>query len=541
MKKKIFILLFMFFLGLCGVRTKASSFANSEFLPIEGNYFESENFKFIFGDQINKGKYYSINRIRIKPSSTYYIFCIDYQGSQMNDVIIKEYDKDNQYLSTLHYTEAGESNNKIFSTSAQGKYLTFEISYELDYGSSTNICNIEDNLLMTNTNYGNSANFSRHQTNYNGANVDLKQVEENQEGYYITESEDPISYEELIKGVRAIDDADGDITSEIVKFQDTYTENCRKKGLWKVVLKATDKANNFSLFTINVQVLDNTKPVVRGETTFSVSDQDNYDLNHFYELADVWDNSDGSLTDSIQTSSDTYSNNKNKAGQYAVKCFVEDSSSNRLEFTMNITVVATIVDTEKPTFQGTFTYETSKNEAIPLSVILQNITASDDIDGDVTKKIYVKYDDYTFAPKRVGVWKVQVGVRDKANNEALQDIVITVKDTDKPTFFVDNLVINIDLRQNTMSARGIIDYLIEAKAIDENSKCQIVYDEYSDNKTNPGDYHMIVNVDNEYLSLTIKVLDKTNNGTTKKTLLDKILAFFVNIWNRIRTFFKRIF
>ncbi|EGP4887196.1 TPA: immunoglobulin-like domain-containing protein [Enterococcus faecium] len=137
-----------------------------------------------------------------------------------------------------------------------------------------------------------------------------------------------------LKGVRAFDKEDGDITKDVVMLSD-HPVNSNVPGVYQVTYKVTDSHGLFATKTINVTVGENKKPVIKAE------DKTIYKGDAFNPLADVtaYDEEDGDLTSKI----DIKSNNVdvNVPGTYYITYAVTDSEG--LVGTQDITV--TVKDT----------------------------------------------------------------------------------------------------------------------------------------------------------------------------------------------------
>ena len=74
MKKiSVFIIMCAFFV-FTFFNAKANETADWEFLPSSGNYLSDDNFTFIEGSDLNKGTIKTLNYIRVKARTTYYIY-----------------------------------------------------------------------------------------------------------------------------------------------------------------------------------------------------------------------------------------------------------------------------------------------------------------------------------------------------------------------------------------------------------------------------------------------------------------------------------
>ena len=84
----------------------------------------------------------------------------------------------------------------------------------------------------------------------------------------------------------------------------------------------------------------------------------------------------------------------------------------------------------------------------------------------------------------------------------------------------------------------MVGFLYDTDAIKKDVSYQVVYDEYSENKNKVGEYRVVLEVEGKPLTLSVNVMEKKEQ---KKTFIKKVLDFFINIFQRISSFFKRIF
>lgn len=533
---KILIVISIILVSLIGYKKiNASETADWEFLPLGINYLSNDNFSFTQGGELNQGTLSTINYIRVNPSTKYYLYFYRYQEGRFLDVLVSEYGENKNSLGSLGTDFSSDRTVVTFTTGANCKYIIIDFDVEEEWGAEIGIDDVENNYILADHSL-NINSISSSDIKYKGPNIDYSPVLSGVQGYYITNVNDPISKGTILSGIKAYDDNDGDLTDEIVVSSDTYSSNKNKVGTWKIILSVSDYAGNTSTFTINITVVDTDKPRLTGTTSFKVKTTDNYSVSSFFNDLEIIDNYDGNISQNVQIINDNYTPNKTKAGTYIVNCYIEDSSDNRLDFSFSVEVE--YVDKKAPVFSGKFSYEINKTDILKTSTILTNVQAIDDLDGDISKNITIKYDYYSKAPSRVGTWKIVLTVTDKAGNEATQEISITVKDNISPVFYVDTKVITIDLQNNTMSINDIVDCLIKSNNLKKDINYYITYDEYSDNENTPGDYKVVLEMEGKPIALNISVLEHKKE---KKTFFEKVLDFFISIFNSVGSFFKRIF
>ena len=192
-------------------------------------------------------------------------------------------------------------------------------------------------------------------------------------------------------------------------------------------------------------------------------------------------------------------------------------------------------------FSGTFSYEIANNQKLTLQDILKKIVVEDNEDGIITNQVTIEYDYYSHAPTRVGTFKIGLIVKDKRMNTARKEITVVVTDKTSPIFMIDTQIINIDISNNNMEISDFVSFLEKTQTIRENLSYSVIEDEYSENKNTPGTYKVVLDVEGEELELQVNVFEELDQELARVELMDLIINFFVNLWSKIRAFFKRIF
>ncbi len=216
-------------------------------------------------------------------------------------------------------------------------------------------------------------------------------------------------------GVTAKDNADGNITKKI-KISGKVI--MKKAGKYKLTYSVSDKAKNKASVTRTITVKkDTVKPKISGATNKTV-----YIGSSFNPKTGVTakDNADGNITKKIKISGKVI---MKKAGKYKLTYSVSDKAKNKASVTRTITVKK---DTVKPKISG------ATNKSINIGTAFNpkaGVTASDNIDGNITKNIKIKG---LVNSKKAGVYTLTYTVSDKAKNTTTVKRTITVKDHISP-------------------------------------------------------------------------------------------------------------
>src|SRR5690606_11113444 len=95
------------------------------------------------------------------------------------------------------------------------------------------------------------------------------------------------------EGVTAIDNVDGDVTSEIVVIG---LVDADKPGEYQLVYRVSDAAGNITEVTRIITVVDNVKPVITGAEDMFINIGDSFDGRAGVKATD---NIDGDITDKV--------------------------------------------------------------------------------------------------------------------------------------------------------------------------------------------------------------------------------------------------
>ena len=229
-------------------------------------------------------------------------------------------------------------------------------------------------------------------------------------------------------GATAIDDIDGDITSNIVTVSNVDTAIV---GTYTVSYNVSDASGNAALeVTRTVNVVDTTVPVITllGDNPVTIEVGDTY----IDAGATAADNYDGDITSSIITISNVDSA---IVGSYTVSYNVSDANGNAA---VEVTRTVTVVDTTIPliTLLG--------DDLVTLEVgdtyTDAGATATDNYDGDITSSIVTVS---TVNTAIVGSYTVSYNVSDAGGNAALEVTRIVNVGEDLSVLEIDTISLSI--------------------------------------------------------------------------------------------------
>lgn len=346
--------------------------------------------------------------------------------------------------------------------------------------------------------------------------IDNKSPVVSGETTFVSNVADPKDASYFMQFLSAYDETDGDVTSSLKIIQDNYTANKSKLGNHTFTVEASDNSGNKTTAIINVRVVDIDKPVITGNsTTATIGYKETYNIENFRKTLNVSDNYDQMTNADIKLKSDNYTANKTKLGTYTVVFHAKDKSGNEGTFSKDIKVI----DNVKPTFSGPSVISTSNNTILTEAEIRAQITAHDDIDGNITNRIELVEDNYTGNGNKVGSYNIRYSVKDNANNIEYFNVDIQRTDKIPPSIWVED---GVSIRTNIdtpISYDIIIDILQATGQIKVNASTTFSFplDEYTGNESEPGIYAMSVKArstdgNESIFNLSIVVLDTEDDG-----------------------------
>lgn len=267
-----------------------------------------------------------------------------------------------------------------------------------------------------------------------------------------------------LEGLSAIDDIDGDVTSDVVV---TYTledgtaiidPTFIDPEIIKVIYTVSDSSGNEAILEIEVNIVDLEPPVITGGDV-----QVSYnDLSTIYDGFTAYDNIDGDLTDALECLvidefDDEIVDLEGLLGEFTINCSVFDSSANEIVGVYILTIVddiAPVITAEDQTFN---------NDQLVDPVAFA--TAMDEFDGDVTFDLtyVIKGPDGVFITEIedvAGGYTVTYTVSDSEGNEATKEITIILLDVIAPVLTQTEFYMYIE----DASVFNVFDYIL---AIDE--------------------------------------------------------------------------
>lgn len=282
-------------------------------------------------------------------------------------------------------------------------------------------------------------------------------------------------------------------------------------GEYTVVVVATDARNNKTEAECPISVVDTTCPVIvsvpeqkeieYGKTmSLGTSSGSENTLEVQYE-----DVSDVSLSiSSIQgvnkeAPDEGFSQDSNdsvtfsQVGEYTLSIDVTDAFGNRSTAQTRVSVV----DLTKPVISGLSRIVLSEYDALPS--LVNDVVATDEIDGDLTGKISV---DFSTVKKGVpGTYSAIYSVSDAAGNTVREERVVLIEDTTPPVITTSQNSVSLTVGDEKPDYKSLIS---ASDTTDGNLSSKVVVDDSNVNYSTPGTYEV-----------KYTVSDKAGNTGTK--------------------------
>ena len=315
------------------------------------------------------------------------------------------------------------------------------------------------------------------------------------QGGFITSYKEVTPIQEIIDAhIVAIDEIDGDISDQIMIESDEYTTNEQVIGQYEVLLIVSDSSLNEAQFTLYIIVKDEIAPIIPTDKDIYVDVNTEESLQMILEnRIDYYDEYDSNLEMNIL--SDLYSGYEHLLGEYVVEIEVLDLSGNRTikQFLIHV------MDFEGPRIISSVVLETNVNTTKTINEIVSDISVEDNY--DLSPSVTVLSDGYTGNESIIGIYFVEVEVKDFSNNTQTYGIEIEVKDYDNPVI-ISPSTIGFSY-EDILSLDEILDLISVADNYDDLDKEDIVitFDSYSLRTSSIGDYE-----------ISFKVTDSSGNS-----------------------------
>lgn len=288
---------------------------------------------------------------------------------------------------------------------------------------------------------------------------------------------------DYLANLEVMDNYDGQITNVLIDKDNVKYDT---QGGYTVTYFACDSSANCDKKTIYVIIVDDVKPIINGTDDLYIPIGEHGD---FLEGITAYDEVDGDLTDQIQIYD--FLVNYDEIGEYTLFYTVYDLSGN--EDRVNVTVH--ILDNEVPQISGVSNISIEVHTNIENYDFIKEITALDNIDGDITNSINVDLSELDNT--KLGAYTIYYSVVDSHGNIGVEECQVNVVDTTAPKIIGYN-DITIGLNEDVNFFNNITVHDNYDNDLTQELKLKGLYD---------------INKEGEY-TITLEVTDSSNNTAT---------------------------
>ena len=206
----------------------------------------------------------------------------------------------------------------------------------------------------------------------------------------------------------------------------------------------------------------------------------------------------GDLESNLEITTNEYAGHESVIGKYLVVVSVSDSSNNSQSGQFYIEVV----DIEKPVIEGEDVIRIPVYTDVDDEYILDNFSASDEYDGDISNYMIV-VGDYTTNSTTTKEETISIEVEDSSGNKATKTVTLSFYDNVPPTITCpESLTLSYQVRKPVSNI--ILDSVNVTDNLDNSPILVVEADTYTGNENKIGNY-----------LITFKATDVSGNFTTK--------------------------
>jgi len=196
-----------------------------------------------------------------------------------------------------------------------------------------------------------------------------------------------------------------------------------------LILEEGSSFTSYEAFVIG-NLIDINGPYYNGSGVVIVNVDDPFTLAEITSGLSAYDAIEGDLSSSIVVTNDTYTAHMNQVGEYLVGYSVSDSSGN----ITNFSILIKVVDVTKPLITGINSLVLSYPNTTTIETIINNLSASDNVDGDISNSIVLVEENYSSNPFTLGFYELSFKVTDSSGNTSYYLVEVEVIDEVSPIF-----------------------------------------------------------------------------------------------------------
>lgn len=330
---------------------------------------------------------------------------------------------------------------------------------------------------------------------------------------YISYLSSPLTIEKIKTLLKATDNVDKDLTSQIYVCEDNYSTNKKEIGLYTLYFCVIDASSNTSQpFKTEIEVKDDIIPIIEGLNYYTSKLSKPLTIKEImYSLAAIDNGKD--ISQSIFILNDYYSNYLNTLGEKNIYFQVMDDFSNISE---PFKVTINLIDDISPQIFGLDTYISYMSSPLSLTYLSQQLTVIDNFDGNISTSLKIIEDTYSNNINKTGTYSITYQAQDNSSNlsEIFKTNITNIDDVAPTIQGPSNLKYSLNnkpILNNILSEFKVIDN------VDDNLELIIESDSYSESLTT-GTYY-----------ITLSATDKTNNISSPFTIKIEIVDILLNL------------
>ncbi len=332
---------------------------------------------------------------------------------------------------------------------------------------------------------------------------------------FISDIDNPIDMDDINELFLAWDNYDGNVTENIVVYEDQYSGNEDIIGDYGVILMASDSSQNKSYLSYTISVRDMTSPTIAPLNVIHVSYKDVYSVNQIISNLEVYDNVSDMDNIEITVISNSYDINKTKLGSYQIVLQATDASGN----SSTAVQVIHVIDDVPPIISGINNYTISVDDRLTMADILANLTVFDEKDS-LPINLVVQSSNYSENQK--GEFSIVVSATDQSGNVGTYHVTIQVTDLIPPVFY-------INLSQITTTVLTVFNETQLLSMISDQipfsyESLSITLNEYLNNENKPGIYRIHLSAKNGSQVTNLQTLIRVNEAI-ESTITEEVIWY----------------
>ena len=334
---------------------------------------------------------------------------------------------------------------------------------------------------------------------------------------YITNLNNPLNLELLIKNFTAYDNFDGNISDKIKIEYNEYSNNINNTGNYPIILSIEDSYSNKTTITFYIEIIDTTPPTIEGETDYISYLSSPIAIENIKEKLTVTDNTKRDYSMEIFACEDLFSQNKNIIGFHPIFFCAYDASNN---LSSPFKVLVEVKDDIPPTIEGLNHFNSYISSPLTIKEIMYSLAASDN-GKDISDSIFITNDQYSNFQSTIGEKKIYFQAMDESSNLSIPfEVTINLIDDIAPQIY------GLNIFDSHLSSPLSITYLKQQLTVIDNidgnisNSLEIINDTYSNNINNKGTF---------YITFTAKDYSSNLSEEFKITIntIDDIAPYFI--------------